>query len=68
VTDIREKVVEEPYFGRVVTDGTAQVHVTAPEDEPAKENAAPPGGSASETRPASRETEVKNAGPEPGKE
>ena len=33
VTDIRQKVVEEPYFGRAVTEG-AEPQGTAPESPP----------------------------------
>ena len=39
VTDIRQKVVEEPYFGRAVTEGSEPA--AAPEAQPVAPAAAP---------------------------
>lgn len=68
VNDIREKVVEEPWFGRVVSDSASQVHIAVPEGEPNTAGAAQPGGNGSETQPVSRQPEGKDSGFEPGKE
>ena len=69
VNDIRHKVVEEGWFGRVVTEGTTHVEIAPAEaGEPQERGAGRAGPPVATTVMPTPEPNSRDAGLEPGKD